>query len=78
MSNLDYPISLLVIKLSKLSQPDAVTVFPPPPKVLKEKAGRLNALNRAINILRDKKLEDEIGEREKEEEEKDSDKNIKL
>ena len=60
MSNLKYPIYLLIIKLSKLSQSDPILA-----KEMTNKAEKLNGLNRAICILKEYKHQDEREERKK-------------
>ena len=58
MSNLDYPISILCVKLSKLSQHRPASF-----EDAKKEANQLNGINRAINILRDEKRGDEVKEK---------------
>ena len=59
MSNLDYPISLLVAKGKEIAVAPVYDTLG-----MKEKSDKLYAVNRAVDILRKEKYEDEGKERE--------------
>ncbi len=59
MSDLGYPISILATKILNLSRN-----HPDLSKELTSKVAKLNAINKAINILKDEKKKEEIKERE--------------
>lgn len=63
MSNLDCPISILLVEAKEIS---ASLLLTGENKIQLTK--KLNGIDRAINILRNEKMKDKIEEREKKEE----------
>ena len=59
MSNLDYPISLLVAEGNKIANTPIYGDL-----AMKEKASKLKAINNATDILRKEKCKDEENERD--------------
>jgi len=62
MSNLDYPISVLVAEAKKISNSPCYGH-----QAMTESVEKIDGINRAINILNAEKRKDELKEREKKE-----------